>query len=145
MSLCMIFNTSWNFELRLQTNCSAKSCGGRSLWNRNWDFGWIWTGLHYILNKNGGRLWPTFKAVFSCFHETTFFKSILLYFPHQTPFPSWEAALTPSGVLWPKEARSHFIYHGKTWNGKRYPSANGKKCHLDTLPADLFGVMGHFT
>ena len=24
-----------------------KSCGGRFLWKRNWDFGWIWAGWHY--------------------------------------------------------------------------------------------------
>ena len=24
-----------------------KTCGGRFLWNRNWDLGWIWAGWHY--------------------------------------------------------------------------------------------------
>ena len=28
-----------------------KSCSGRYLWKRNWDFGWIWASWHYWKKK----------------------------------------------------------------------------------------------
>ena len=44
-----------------------KSRGGRFLWNRNWDLGWIWAGWHYRKKKYLGRLWATFEVLFFMF------------------------------------------------------------------------------
>ena len=56
----VIGNVLLNFFLAFSffwpTVIIEKSRGGRFLWNRNWDLGWIWAGL------------ATFEAVFSCFH-----------------------------------------------------------------------------
>ena len=46
---------------------SEKSCGGRLLWNRNWDLGWIWPGWHYWEKKFGpimSTFWGRFFQVF---------------------------------------------------------------------------------
>ena len=44
-----------------------KSRGGRFLWNRNWDLGWIWADWHYW-KKNWDNFEQLLSPVFSCFH-----------------------------------------------------------------------------
>ena len=45
-----------------------KSHGGRFLWNRNWDLGWIWAGWHYWKKQQFGPItsnfWGWFFQVF---------------------------------------------------------------------------------
>ena len=66
------FNVNLYFSFRAMVgivkskDIIEKSRGGRFLWNRNWDLGWIWAGL------------ATFEAVFFMFSwEKKVFKNIL--------------------------------------------------------------------
>ena len=39
-----------------------KSRGGRFLWNRNWNLGWIWACLHYWKKKDLGQFFHVFMG-----------------------------------------------------------------------------------
>ena len=50
-----------------------KSCGGRFLWKRNWDFGWIWAGWQYrkkgswqIMSNFSGWIFQLFVVKKKC-------------------------------------------------------------------------------
>ena len=57
---------AWKFHIVSAKVIIGKSRGGRFLWNRNWDLGWIWAG------------WATFEAGFFKFSwaKTNFKKQI---------------------------------------------------------------------
>ena len=40
-TLQMVFGGNWSAGIKF---IREKSCGGRFLWNKNWDLGWIWAG-----------------------------------------------------------------------------------------------------
>ena len=48
-----------------------KSRGGRFLWNRNWDLGWIWAGWHYWKKNSWTDYEQLLRPVVSSFREQT--------------------------------------------------------------------------
>ena len=42
--------------------------GGRFLWNRNWDLGWIWAGWHYWKKKVWTNYEQLLRQIFTYFH-----------------------------------------------------------------------------
>ena len=63
-----------SFQIKVIT---GKSCGGRLLWNRNWDLGWIWPGWQYWKKRVWADYEQLLRVVFHVFRGKKKFKIFL--------------------------------------------------------------------